>query len=335
MSTTIKDIARILNLSTSTVSRALRGHPDINAETRALVLKTADDLDYQPNSLAQNLKSQRSNTIGVIVPQVKHVFFAEIMSGITEVAYEADFNVIISQSNENFDREVKNVQAMISQRVAGILMSISATTKDYSHLFSLQRRKIPLVCFDRVPEGIEVNRVLVNDYEGAFQAVEHLIQRGYKRIAHLSGPRELSISRKRFEGYRDALLKHDMPIDESLIVHGGLNEADGEESYARLCKQAEKKPDAIFAVTDPVAIGAFSQIKAAGLRIPNDVALVGFSDNPVDSLIDPPLATVRQPAHKIGEFAARFLIEDILDGDREKPAETKILQTELVIRQST
>ena len=335
MSTTIKDIAAKLGISTSTVSRALRGHPDINKETRELIIQTAEKLDYQPNTLAQNLKRQRSNTIGVIVPQVKHVFFAEIMSGITEIAYQADFNVIISQSNENYEREVKNTQAMIAQRVAGILMSISVSTKDFSHLLAIKRRNIPLVCFDRVPEEIDVNRVMVDDYIGAFNAVEHLIERGYKKIAHLAGPKELSIGRKRYEGYRDALLKHNVPFSENNVVFGGLNEEDGVTGFHELLGKNSQRPDAIFAATDPVAIGAFSEIKQAGLRIPQDIALVGFSDNPVSSLIDPPLTSVRQPAHEIGEYAARFLFDDILDETKDKTTETKILATELIVRSSS
>lgn len=333
--TTIKDIAKKLNVSTSTVSRALRDHPDINAETKELIVKTAQELDYQPNTFAQNLKRQRSNTIGVIVPQVKHVFFAEIMSGITDVAYNAGYNVIISQSNENQEREIINTNAMIAQRVAGLLVSLSSTTRQFDHLLALERQGIPLVCFDRVCEELPVSKVIVDDYNGAFQAVKHLVDKGYKKIAHLAGPTSLSIGLQRFLGYKDALQKSSIPFQDALVVFGGLNEEDGHQSFETLVTQLGEFPDAIFAVTDPVALGAFMKIKERGLSIPQDIALVGFSDNPVVSLIEPPLTTVQQPAYKIGETATRLLLQQIEKSDRKLKNKTIVLPTNLIIRNST
>lgn len=333
--TTLKDIAEKLKLSTSTVSRALHSHADINPETRELVLKTAEELNYQPNTFAQNLKKKHSNTIGVIVPQVKHVFFAEIMSGITDVAYRAGYNVIISQSNEDQEREIINTQAMMAQRVAGLLMSLSSTTATCEHLNALQRRGMPLVCFDRVNEDFPGGKVIVDDYHGAFQAVQHLIDRRYSRIAHLAGPQNLSIGHQRFLGYKDALEKNGRKYDESLVVFGGLNEEDGGTGFDQLLRQTEKRPYAIFAVTDPVALGAFLKIKESGLRIPDDMALVGFSDNPIDSMIDPPLTTVRQPAYEIGETATRLLIDQIENPDTTDKNKTIVLKTTLIIRKSS
>ncbi|RPH90661.1 MAG: LacI family transcriptional regulator [Calditrichaeota bacterium] len=331
-SATIKDIAKRLNLSMSTVSRALRGHPDINEETKNLIIKTAAELDYQPNLFAQNLKNRRSSTIGVIVPQVKHVFFAEIMAGITEVAYHAGFHVIISQSNETYEREVINTQMMISQRIAGLLVSLSIQTERFDHLAALKRRGIPIVCFDRICDNLPFSKVVVDDYQGAYLAVEHLIHRGRRRIAHFAGPPNLSIGKYRFNGYRDALLQHQIAFDPDLVIYGGLNEEDGVRDFECLLDK-QLKPDAIFCITDPVAIGAFAQLKKNNWKIPRDVALVGFSDNPIDALLEPSLTTVRQPAHEMGETAARLLLEHI--HDKQKPVESIVLQTELIIRQSS
>ncbi len=333
--TTLKDIAEKLNLSTSTVSRALQGHPDIHPETRELVLQTARELNYQPNPIAQNLKKRRSNTIGVIVPQVKHVFFAEIMAGITDVAYGAGYNVIISQSNEDYRREVINTQAMAAQRVAGLLVSLSSTTVCCDHLTKLLQQGMPLVCFDRVCDEFPGGKVIVDDFDGAFQAVKHLIDRGCRRIAHLAGPQNLSIGEQRFLGYKKALEKHGLRYDEKLVVFGGLNEEDGDIGFKQLMSRLDEPPDALFAVTDPVAFGAFQNIRQLGLHIPDDMALVGFSDNPIDSLIDPPLTSVRQPAYEIGETAARLLFDQIEHPDSTEKNRTIVLKTTLIVRGSS
>jgi len=218
--------------------------------------------------------------------------------------------------------------------VAGLLISISQTTKKSDHFKMLQRRGIPFVFFDRVCEDINVDKVVVDDYEGAFKAVEHLILSGYKRIAHLAGPKQISIGKDRFRGYFDALQKHDMPFDDSLVVCGGFNEEDGILGFQKL-RQLEKLPDAIFAVNDPVAVGAFMQIKEMGLKIPDDVALVGFSDNPGVSLLDPPLTTVAQPQYQIGQAAAKMLLQQIDRGQEVDEPQVEILKTKLIVRKST
>jgi DNA-binding LacI/PurR family transcriptional regulator len=331
---TIKDIARELNISPSTVSRALSDHPDISLKTKKKVRDWAEKLSYQPNSMAQNLKKKSSNIIGVIVPQVKHYFFAAIMGGITDIAYDAGYTVMICQSNENMQREIINTHALISHRVAGLLISVSQVTSNYEHFIQVQQRGIPIVFFDRACEEINASRVVVNDYGGAFSAVQYLIQSGYKRIAHLAGPEHLAISKHRFDGYCDALKAANLPYAKELIVFGGLNEEDGATGYNRLLEQTEA-PDAIFCVTDPVAIGAFSRIRENGFKIPDDIALVGFSDNPTVSLIEPPLTTVRQPAYEIGKTAASLLLEQIKYKNKKFTARTITLETELIIRKST
>lgn len=332
---TIKDIAKTLGLSPSTVSRALNDHPDISRETKQKVQETAEALDYHPNSVAQSLQSRRSNIIGVVVPQVKHVFFAQIMAGITDIAHEAGYTVMICQSNDDYAREELNIKALISQRVAGLLISISQSTDMWEHFDYLIKRGIPLVFFDRVSEKVQASKVVVDDFEGAFHAVEFLIERGYRKIAHLGGPDFLNISQDRYKGYEAALKKHGLLFDPRMVLHIGLNEEHGVEGMARLLQQAPERPDAVFCVDDPVAIGAYSHLRSVGLHIPGDVALVGFSDNPIASLVDPPLTTVRQPAYEIGRRATELLLEQLKSDEAGRKPRREILKTELIIRQST
>ena len=331
---TIKDIAKKLGLSPSTVSRALNDHPDISKETKRRVQEISDELDYHPNSIAQSLQSKRSNIIGVVVPQVKHVFFAEIMAGITDIAHDAGYTVMICQSNDDYEREELNLKALISQHVAGLLISISQSTEGSEHFDQLIKRNIPIVFFDRVSDLVEASKVVVNDFEGALKAVEYLIQKGYRRIAHLGGPKFLNISKNRYNGYETALKKHGLPIDEELILHNGLNEEHGVEGMLRLLEQVAVSPDAVFCVNDPVAIGAYTVIRKKGLQIPNDVALIGFSDNPIASLVDPPLTTVRQPAYDIGRRATELLLEQLKQDADDMHPRREVLKTELIIRQS-
>jgi DNA-binding LacI/PurR family transcriptional regulator len=330
---TIVDIAQKLNLTPSTVSRALRGHPDVNEATRRRILALADELDYHPNVIAQSLKKRRTNLIGVIVPQFRHYFFSAVMAGVTDVTEKAGYTIMVCHSNEEMEREASNIRTLISQHVAGLLISVSKTTVRFDHFESLQRRKIPMVFFDRTWNNPKASRVIV-DYEGALQAVKHLISQGYKKIAHLAGPDNLSICELRLKGYLDALKDHGMPVRNDYIVRGGLNEEDGKQEIEQLLQlPLAERPDAIFAVTDPVAIGAFIKIKAQKLKIPGDIALVGFSDNPEASLIEPSLTTVRQPAYELGKEATKILMHHINDADVQPV--NKILKTELIIREST
>ena len=332
--TTIKDIAKKLNISASTVSRALSDHPDISDETKEKVQSLAREMDYHLNTIAKSLQQKQSLIIGVVVPQVKHYFFASIMAGITDVAYQAGYTVMICQSNEDYQREIININALISHRVAGLLISVSSSTKSCDHFKKLKQRGIPLVFFDRVCEGMDVSSVVVDDYEGAFHATEYLIEKGYRRIGMLAGPPFLSIAHSRFEGYRDALQKHQSEMRPEWIVYGGLNEEDGADSLERLLLQADPRPDALFCVTDPVALGALLRLKEKKIRIPDEMAVMGFTDNPEASMIEPPLTTVRQPAYQIGKTAAELLLDQIRNlSSRNRPVQ-KILKTELIIRKS-
>jgi DNA-binding LacI/PurR family transcriptional regulator len=331
---TIKDIARELSISPSTVSRALRNHPDISRETKKRVKSTAKRLDYFPDSLAQGLKGRRTNTIGIIVPEIKHHFFSSAISGIEEVTYKSDFTIMVCQSNENYKRERLNLKALVSNQIAGLLVSISQTTTDVSHFDILKKRGIPVVFFDRINENITESKVIVDDYEGAYKAVSHLIERGYKRIAHIAGPDSISIGRNRFDGYKNALTDNGRSFEEQLVIRGGFKQQDGIDAMKKLLN-TKPRPDAVFAVNDPVAIGAFSIIKENNIKIPSQIALVGFSNNPISALIDPALTTVEQSSYEIGKTAATLLLKQIKDGSKSIKSVTKILKTMLIIRKSS
>lgn len=329
---TIVDIAKKLGVAPSTVSRALSDHPDVKKATKEKIRKLAKELRYSPNTFARSLKSNQTTTIGVIVPEIKHDFFSSAISGIEEVAYQSGYTILVCQSNESYERERVNTNALMHHRVAGVIVSISQNTKSGDHFQELLRRKIPLVFFDRVCEDVNASKVVIDDFKGAFNAVTHLIQRGYKRIAHLAGPKELVICIRRLNGYEEALKHNGLSLQDDLIRYGGLHEEDGYKSLDFMLND-NIIADAIFAVNDPVAIGAYQRIKEAGLKIPNQMAIVGFSNNKITALVDPPLTTVNQPSFEMGKKAAEILISTIKDGTIEP--QTLTLETELIVRGST
>lgn len=331
--TTIKDIANHLKVSPATVSRALRNHPNISTKRKQTILEKAEELNYQPDSIAQSLKSQKTLTIGVIVPEIKHNFFSAVLDGIEEVAYKAGYTILVCKSNEDYEREIINTNALVSKRVAGIIVSVAQNSTKADHFVTLRKRNLPVVFFDRVIDGEDMSKVVVDDYAGAFRLVEHLIASGYKRIAHLAGLKHLWISNRRLEAYRDALLKHGLPFREEYLVHGGFDEEDGARGYATLMSLPER-PDAVFAVNDPVALGVHQSCKRDGVRIPQDLAIAGFSDNPVSALLEPPLTTVSQPAYEMGQAAAKMLLDQIRDGIPAQPV-TQVCTTQLIVRRST
>jgi LacI family transcriptional regulator/LacI family repressor for deo operon, udp, cdd, tsx, nupC, and nupG len=332
--TTIVDIARELNLSKSTVSRALTGHPHVNPETRKAVLALAEKVDYQRNMLALSLVTSRSNTLGIIVPEFLTSFFPQIVIGAQEVARRAGYNVIVSQSDESYETEVANARVMLANRVDGVLVSLAKETRNYDHLTVFQRKGIPIVFFNRVCEAMQVPKVVVDDYEGAFRAVEHLIGGGKKRIAHLAGPDSLLISRKRLQGYRDALRKHGLPLREDLVIPYDLT-VEKAKIYVKHLLDLDEPPDALFAINDPTAIEAMQVIKAKGLRIPADIAVVGFSNDYASALIEPGLTTVAQPVREIGRVAVQLLLEQMEREVADWKAVTRTLSTELIVRGSS
>jgi DNA-binding LacI/PurR family transcriptional regulator len=332
--TTVKDIANKLSLHYTTVSKALRDHPDISVETKNRVLTLAKELDYHPNSIAKSLKNHSTFTIGIIVPSIKVDFFSAVISGVEEVAYEQGFNTVVCQSNEDHEREVTHISTLISNRVDGVLVSLAQTTKSGAHIRPLQKKGIPLVLFDRVCEDIEADKVVVDDYRGAVKAVRHLIQSGYRNIAHIAGPENTSVGRDRCRGYVDELKRNGIAIKQENIIIGGLQENDGVTAFRTFASHA-KMPEAIFAVNDPVAIGVYDEIKRCGLNIPQDIALIGFGNIKLSSYLDPPLTTVRQSPYKLGKTAAGMLLRRIENPGSKMEPKTEVIETELILREST
>ena len=329
---TIKDIARALNISPSTVSRALKNHPDISQDTKDLVNKYAKDFNYKPNTLALSLRMSKNNTIGVIIPEIVHYFFSSILSGIEQVANAEGYNVIICQSDENYEKEVRNTKALVATRVSGVLASLAKHTTNYDHFQDIIDSDIPLVFFDRICIGLNTDRVVVDDYAGAFAAVEYLIQTGCKRIAFYSSPFHLEISKNRKNGYMDALRKYNLPVDESLI-----RVCDTREEAIIITPEIldrPNRPDGFFAINDHCAAGILYATKLAKLKVPKDVAIMGFSDGELAKACDPMLSTVEQHGFEIGKHAAKLLINKI-NGETQGQYSNKIVKTNLIIRGTT
>lgn len=330
---TIKDIARILGISPSTVSRALKDHPDINSDTKKAVNELAGKLKYQPNAVALSLKNSRSNTIGIIIPEIVHYFFSSVISGIEDVASQKGYTVIICQSNESFDREVANAKALLSHRVDGILISISKETQTFDHFVNLQEGGIPLVFFDRVAPGINADQVIIDDVEAAYRATRHLIEAGCKRIAHFAGPQNLLIGQHRLQGYLDAHKEAGLPVDQSLIIEADTYEK-ARNTVGRLIDTGAIF-DGIFAVNDMTAIGAMQTIQKRGYNVPQQIAVVGFSDGYLSGITDPHLSSVDQHGYEMGTTAAEMLFHRILSSEGEYIPEVKTLNADLIVRGSS
>jgi LacI family transcriptional regulator len=334
---TIKDIAKALGLSTSTVSRALRGSYEISAETRKLVLEYAEKLNYRPNPIAQSLKEKRSRSIGIVVCEIANNFFSQVINGIESVAYKKGYYVIISQSHESFEREVANTQYLASRSVDGLLISLSTETTDLSHLSKLHDKGLPIVFFDRITEEMLTHKVIANNFNGAYQATEHLIRSGFKRIAHLTISPHLSITKERLAGYKAALADNRIPFDESLIKYckyGGLHEEEMDQAVESLLTQPNK-PDAIVAASDKLSTGCLAALAKKKVRVPEDIGLVGFTNSLLTDIFHPALTSVRQPAFEMGQVAMEMLIQIIESKHPITKFETRVLNTELTVRSSS
>jgi LacI family transcriptional regulator len=329
---TIKDIAKELGISPSTVSKALKGHRDISSSTKESVRKLAELWNYKPDQIALSLKSGLSKTIGVIVPEIVHYFFSTVIGGIEDLAYDRGYHVMFCQSSELYAREVKAVETLLSSRVDGILVSVSKTTEQLDHFRKILDNNIPLVFFDRVCEEIDSDRVIVDDENGAYDAVNHMIDIGCKNIVHLSGPPNLLIGKNRKDGYMRALSEHNMPIDEKNIIRCDSRE-DATMIVPELLRRSER-PDGVFAVNDLTAASAMRIIIDMGFSVPDDIAVVGFTSGLISELTNPTLTSVEQDGYIVGKEAVRLLI-DRLENKNEVPFQTKIIKTKLVIKGST
>lgn len=310
----------------------MRNAYDINPETKKKVLKLAEELDYEPNALAKSLVQKRTNTIGVIVPELDVHFFASCIRGIQEEAHERGYKILIAQSNEDYELEVENIQAMVSSRLDGLILSLSKNTKSFTHFDKIIRREMPLVLFDRATENIACSNVIADNKRGAFEATEHLINQGYSRIAHIGGPKILEISKLRMQGYKKALKANDIEIDKDYIVHCNLSKTDTVSKVKKLMS-LPKPPNAIFAVNDLVAIEAIDYILEMGLKIPYHVGVVGFNNDPFTKYSHPKLSSVNIPSIEMGHYAAQILIDQIEDENIR--IVTEKLNCNLIVRDSS
>ncbi len=333
---TIKDIAKALGFSTSTVSRALRDSYEISNETKKVVLEYAEKIKYRPNPIALSLKEKRSCSIGVIVCEIANSFFSQAINGIESIAYSKGYNVIISQSHESYEREVSDLQYLASRSIDGLIVSVSTETQDFCHLKELHDRGLPIVFFDRIVEDIATHKVIADNQKGASDAVTYLLQKGYTRIAHITNSPQLSITTARIAGYQEALRRHAVQPDDGLLkycAHGGLVYEEVEAILDTLFAAANP-PDAIFASADKITVGCLRYFKERKIKVPDKIALVGFSNSALTDLLDPALTIIKQPAFEMGEAAMQLLLELIESKRPVTQFKTKILDTQLIERAS-
>lgn len=333
---TMKDIANELGVSVATVSRALKDSPRISVEQRERIRAFAREHNFYPNGLAESLrhsKKRPSNLIGVIVPQINHDYFSSILTGIEEQANVRGYSVIVAQSGEKYEREVHICETFLHNRVCGVIVSQAKDTTVYDHFQELVNKGIPLVFYDRICTGINANRVVVDDYMGAFAAVTYLIDTGCKRIAFYGSPMTMEISKNRYNGYRDAILKRGLDADESLCYICD-NRADAEKLTPEVMSR-DDRPDAFFAVNDDTAIGILYTLKRLGYQVPRDVCVCGFANGVRAIACDPMLTTVEQRGQMVGEEAVDILVDKVEGIAPMDKIEKKVVRTRLVVRGTT
>ncbi|MEZ2335406.1 LacI family DNA-binding transcriptional regulator [Mucilaginibacter sp. RCC_168] len=334
---TIRDIARELHLSVSTVSKALRDSYEISEKTKKLVMEFAQKHNYRPNPMAQSLKKGHSKSIGIVVSSIDNQFFSQVINGMESEAYSQGYNVIITQSHESYDLEVQNVSHLIHRAIDGLLISIATETADVEHLRKLQQQGLPIVFFDRVSNEIDTHKVIVDNRGGAYQATTHLLDSGYKNIAHITSSVTSSVTTQRLAGYVDALVERGVGVNEEYIkycLHGGLNLDELEQAVNELM-QTEPRPDAILTASDRITTSTMTLLHKKNIRIPQDIALVGFSNTVLADVLNPSLTSVHQPAFEIGRKATEMLLSIINSKRPVTEFENVILPTELFIRNSS
>lgn len=326
---TLSDIADRMNVSKVTVSKALRGHPDISLETARKVKKLARELGYSPNFWARNLSSRKSNTIGVVVPKIAHHFFSSVIESIYNTAFEHKYEIILTVSQENAEREERHLRTLLSMRVDGLIISMSQQTRDFTIFETIREMGLPLTFMDRVIERKGYNTVVADDRAGAFAATEQAINIGYRRLGHLGGYPHTNIGRERHKGFEAALEQYGIPLEPRWIVHGGFSEDDGYRGFMQLYKTGDL-PEFIFAVTFPVGLGIYRAAAELGLRIPEDVDIICFGNSGLNHFLAPPMSYVEQPTVDLGRRAMELTLEQIQRRDQFVPQQIK-LPTSLVL----
>jgi LacI family transcriptional regulator len=330
---TIYDIAEKLDLSPATVSRGLKDHPAIKKETRKRIKDTAQSMGYQNNLFASNLRAKKTNTIGIIIPRINSYFMSTVISGIEHVVNAQGYSLIISQSQETFEKEIKNATTMYNSRVDGLLVSLTYTTENIQHFEALLRKKIPVIFFDRVFDDPTCTNVVIDNAKAGYDATMHLLEQGRRRIVHLCGHLNRNTYADRLKGYRMALQEKGIAYDEALVIVNPLNEAGGMEAAQKILQLAIR-PDGIFAANDSSAVACMQELKNAGIRIPEDIGVVGFNNDPIARVIEPNLTTIHYPGYEMGQIAATTLINTI-HNSRTSPINTLVLKHELLVRESS
>lgn len=332
---TLKDLARELNLSLSTVSRALHNSDTISRKTRKKVISMAEKLGYLPNSMAASLRRNKSNLIGIIVPRINIYFHSRVISGIEEVAFRNGYNVVICQSNDSYKREVANTQALLANRVEGVIACLALETKDNKHFIRFDELDTPLVFFDRVCQDFPCNKVVIDDFMAAYKATQHLIDIGCRNIAHIAGYQGTTIFRDRYRGYVNALETNNLVNNQKYFFETKeLSYAEGLACSGKLFSM-KPAPDAVFCANDDTAAGIVQGAKLAGLRVPDDCAVVGFSNYPISTIIEPSITTIDDRAIEMGQAAASLLLNHIEDKNNIHTSQTILIETNLIKREST
>ncbi|CDD89318.1 LacI family DNA-binding transcriptional regulator [Coprobacter fastidiosus] len=331
---TIYDLAKELNTSASTVSRALQNHPRISEKMKKAVSELAEKMNYHPDPVAHHLRTGKGSVIGVIVPRIDRHFFASVIGGIESVAHAAGYSVLVSQSNERWEEEKNIVKTMLAKKIDGLAISLASETTDYKHFDAVISRGVPVVFFDRVPLDKRSSCVRIDNRTAAYNAVMHLIKQGCTRIVHLSGPQAISVYKDRQDGYVQALIDSDIRVDSSLIFENSITLATGEKAGEKILEMPVL-PDAIFSAGDYSAMGVMHVLKKNGVKVPEDIAIVGFANEPFDSFVEPPLSSVDQVNKKMGETVAEVLLEEMSVEPENRKWVDKVLDSSLIIRESS
>lgn len=333
---TIYDIAEKLQLATSTISRALKDHPTISSKTIKKVKKMAEEMGYVPNTLAAGLRGNKTNTIGVLIPTITQPFLSSLISGIEIAARKSGYNVIIVQSHDSYLEEVSMAKSLYSSRVSGIICSLAMETRDTSHFQQFVSNNIPLVFVDRVPKDFNTFRVIIDNYAAGYKATKHLIEQGCKRIAHITAGQEFgNLYNERRRGYLDALKDHDLPLDEELIVNlKAVTYEEGEKASNKLL-DLKNPPDGIFSSGDIMAVSAIQSAKKRGIKVPEELAVIGFNNDPISQIIDPNLSTISHPASKMGKMSAEIILKNLKSLKKDDVKEITFLNTEVLVRESS
>jgi len=331
---TIYDIARELDLSPATISRALQDNKNVNKDTKKLIQNKAEEMGYRHNSFASNLRKQKTHTIGVIVHEINSYFITSVLAGIEKVTTEAGYDIIIAHSGENSVKEIANAFNLFHKRVDGLIASLSFETTTLNHFHSFTKKRIPVVFFDRVESLDKTTNVIIDNYKAGYEATQHLIDQGCKKIVMISANQKRNVYSDRFKGYKDALSDSNIQFENEWLIVNKLSESAAIESAHQIMKM-NPRPDGIFSTSDFTAAICIRTFKQYGIKVPDDVAFVGFNNDVIGKIIEPNLTTINYPGTDMGEMAARKLMDKITGATDRLSTDAFIIPSELIIRQSS